>query len=84
MSDLSWHEADRPSRLARAAAVYGTSGKLCPAERAIQLLEAIIKARRPVRGGTIVRSVGRRRADAKTCLKPRGHSAPSKLSPPPS
>ena len=43
MSDLSRHEADRSSRLARAAAVCGTSGKLCPAERATQLLEAIIK-----------------------------------------
>src|ERR1700746_551975 len=43
MSDLSRHEDDRPSRLARAAAVCGTSGKLCPAERATQLLEAIIK-----------------------------------------
>src|SRR6201993_950743 len=43
MSDLSRHEADRPSRLARAAAVCGTSGKLCPAERATQLLEAIIE-----------------------------------------
>jgi hypothetical protein len=43
MSDLSRREADRSSRLARAAAVYGTSGKLCPAERATQLLEAIIK-----------------------------------------
>src|ERR1700738_5565647 len=43
MSDLSRHEADRPSRLARAAAVCGTSGKLCLAERATQLLEAIIE-----------------------------------------
>src|SRR6266446_5199511 len=43
MSDQSRHEADRPSRLARAAAVRGTSGKLCPAERATQLLEAIIE-----------------------------------------
>src|SRR5258708_39631361 len=43
MSDLSRHEADRPSRLARAAAVCGTSGKVCPAERATQLLEAIIE-----------------------------------------
>ena len=43
MSDLSRHEADRPSRLARAAAVCGTSGKFCPAEQATQLLEAIIK-----------------------------------------
>jgi malonate decarboxylase alpha subunit len=43
MLDPSRHEADRPSRLARAAAVCGTSGKLCPAERATQLLEAIIE-----------------------------------------
>jgi len=32
-----------PPRLARAAAVCGASGKLCPAERATQLLEAIIE-----------------------------------------
>src|ERR1700739_1127649 len=37
------HEADRPSRLARAAALFGASGKFCPAERATQLLEAIIE-----------------------------------------
>ncbi len=43
MSDLSRYEADRTSRLARAAAVRGASGKLCPAERATQLLEAIIE-----------------------------------------
>jgi malonate decarboxylase alpha subunit len=43
MSDLSRHEADRSSRLARAAALCGASGKLCPAERATQLLEAIIE-----------------------------------------
>jgi len=43
MSDLSRHQTDRPSRLARAAAVCGVSGKLCPAERATQLLEAIIE-----------------------------------------
>src|SRR5260370_35264305 len=43
MSDLSRPETDRPSRLARAAAVCGTTGKFCPAERATQLLEAIIK-----------------------------------------
>src|SRR4030081_3809037 len=43
MSDLSRHEADRPSRLARAAALCGANGKLCPAERATQLLEAIIE-----------------------------------------
>jgi malonate decarboxylase alpha subunit len=41
MSDLSPYEADRTSRLARAAAVCGANGKLCPAERATQLLEAI-------------------------------------------
>src|SRR5260221_2146063 len=43
MLDLSRHEADRPSRLARAAAVCGAGGKLCPADRATQLLEAIIE-----------------------------------------
>ena len=43
MSDLSRHEADRPSRLARAAAVCCTNGEYCPAERATQLFEAIIK-----------------------------------------
>jgi malonate decarboxylase alpha subunit len=43
MLDPSWHRADRPSRVARAAAVCGASGKLCPAERATQLLEAIIE-----------------------------------------
>ena len=43
MSDLSRHQADRLSRLARAVAVCGVSGKLCPAERATQLLEAIIE-----------------------------------------
>ena len=42
MSGPSRHEPDRPSRLARAAAVCGASGELCPAERATQLLEAII------------------------------------------
>ena len=34
---------DRGSRLARAAAVSGTSGKVYPADRATQLLEAIIE-----------------------------------------
>jgi malonate decarboxylase alpha subunit len=43
MSDPSRHEADRPSRLVRAAALCGASGKLFPAERATQLLEAIIE-----------------------------------------
>src|SRR6202790_1672490 len=43
MSDRSRREADRPSRLARATVLRGTSGKLCPAERATQLLEAIIE-----------------------------------------
>ena len=42
MSDLARHKADRPSRLARAASVCGASAKFCPAERATQLLEAII------------------------------------------
>jgi malonate decarboxylase alpha subunit len=43
MSDPLQHKANRTSRLARAAVVCGTSGKLCPAERATQLLEAIIE-----------------------------------------
>src|ERR1700752_1978860 len=43
MLDPSRREPDRPPRLARAAAVGGASGKLCPAERATQLLEAIIE-----------------------------------------
>jgi malonate decarboxylase alpha subunit len=43
MLDPSRREPDRPPRLARAAAVCGASGKLCPAERATQLLEAIIE-----------------------------------------
>src|SRR3979411_939602 len=34
---------DRASRLARAAASRGTSGKVCPADRATLLLEAIIE-----------------------------------------
>src|SRR3979411_464375 len=34
---------DRASRLARAAALSGTSGKVCPADRATRLLEAIIE-----------------------------------------
>src|ERR1700732_3499378 len=43
MSDLPRHKADAPAGLPRAAAVRGTSGKLCPAEHATQLLEAIIE-----------------------------------------
>jgi malonate decarboxylase alpha subunit len=43
MLDPLPHEPDRPSRLARAAALCGATGKLCPAERATQLLEAIIE-----------------------------------------
>jgi malonate decarboxylase alpha subunit len=39
----SRREPDRSPRLARAAAVCGGSGKLCSAERATQLLEAIIE-----------------------------------------
>src|SRR5246500_1753768 len=40
----SRREPDRSPRLARAAAVCGATGKLCPAERATQLLEAIIES----------------------------------------
>ena len=43
MLDPSRREPDRPPRLARTAAVCGASGKLCPAERATELLEAIIE-----------------------------------------
>jgi hypothetical protein len=43
MSDPSRQEPDRPGRLARAAAVCGASGKLCPANPATQWLEAIIE-----------------------------------------
>jgi malonate decarboxylase alpha subunit len=41
MSDTVRRGADRAPRLARAAALSGTSGKVCPADRATQLLEAI-------------------------------------------
>jgi malonate decarboxylase alpha subunit len=43
MSDASRHEANRASRLARAAMVRGSGGKICPAESATSLLEAIIE-----------------------------------------
>src|SRR5580698_1794434 len=43
MGDPLRHKADRATRLARVAAVCGTSGKLCPAERTTQLLEAVIE-----------------------------------------
>ena len=43
MLDPSRREPDRSPRLARAAAVCAANGKLCPAERATQLLEAIIE-----------------------------------------
>jgi malonate decarboxylase alpha subunit len=43
MLDASRHEPDHLPRLARAAAACGATGKLCPAERATQLLEAIIQ-----------------------------------------
>jgi malonate decarboxylase alpha subunit len=43
MSDTSRRRANRASRLARAAALSGTSGKVYPADRATQLLEAIIE-----------------------------------------
>src|SRR6202790_1639104 len=43
MSGTSRRGADRASRLARAAALSGTSGKVCPADLATLLLEAIIE-----------------------------------------
>src|SRR3979490_2853765 len=43
MSGTSRRGSDRASRLARAAALSGTSGKVCPAEHATMLLEAIIE-----------------------------------------
>src|SRR5712672_2952740 len=45
MSNTSRRGADRAPRLARAAALRGTSGKICPADRATLLLEAIIEPR---------------------------------------
>src|SRR6202795_4496937 len=43
MSDISRRGANRASRLARAAAIGDASGKVCPADRATRLLEAIIE-----------------------------------------
>src|SRR5258705_6011131 len=43
MLDTVRRGADRASRLARAAALRGTSGKVCPADLATRLLEAIIE-----------------------------------------
>src|SRR3984885_11738813 len=43
MLDTVRRGADRASRLARAAALRGRSGKVCPADRATALLEAIIE-----------------------------------------
>src|SRR5467141_1993153 len=43
MSGRSRRGTDRASRLARAAALSGTSGKVCPADHATLLLEAIIE-----------------------------------------
>jgi malonate decarboxylase alpha subunit len=43
MPGASRHEVNRASRLARAARVRGTAGKICSAERATSLLEAIIE-----------------------------------------
>ena len=43
MLDTVRRGADRASRLARAAALSGTSGKVCPADLATRLLEAIIE-----------------------------------------
>jgi malonate decarboxylase alpha subunit len=42
MTDASQREADRPARLARGGGICGASGKTVPAERAPELLEAII------------------------------------------
>src|SRR3981189_1918676 len=44
MLDTSRRGTDRGSRLARAAAISGTNGKVCPADRATRLLEAIIES----------------------------------------
>src|SRR5437764_3955969 len=43
MLDASRRGADRASRFARAAMLTGTGGKVCPADLATQLLEAIIE-----------------------------------------
>src|SRR6202034_3424663 len=43
MSNTPGRETDRASRLARAAALGGASGKICSADQATQLLEAIIE-----------------------------------------
>jgi len=43
MLDQSRRGTDRSSRLARAAALCGGTGKVCPADRATALLEAIIE-----------------------------------------
>jgi malonate decarboxylase alpha subunit len=43
MLDPSLRGSDHIFRLVRAATVCGATGKLCPAERARQLLEAIIE-----------------------------------------
>src|SRR6476660_1413926 len=43
MPDTARRGAACASRLARAAALNGTSGKICPADRATRLLEAIIE-----------------------------------------
>src|ERR1700727_2946463 len=43
MSDTVRRGTDRASRLARGAALRGTNGKVCPADLATRLLEAIIE-----------------------------------------
>src|SRR5882724_10993091 len=43
MSGMSRRGTDRASRLARAAALGDGGGKVCPADRATRLLEAIIE-----------------------------------------
>jgi malonyl-CoA decarboxylase len=77
MSDPSRHEADRPSRLARAAAVRGTSGRFCPAERATQLLEAIIEPgdRVAIEGDNQKPSLERAKQLAATLLSERGEAS---------
>jgi hypothetical protein len=46
MSDTLQRGADRAARLVRAARICGAGEKLCPADRATELLEAIIGAGR--------------------------------------
>ena len=57
MLDTSRRGADRAPRLARAAALTGAGGKVCPADRATQLLEARSSSRATAwRSKAIIRS----------------------------